>query len=238
MPFARLAGHPLVVEEKVDGANAALRFETDGRLLLQSRGHYLTGGRRERHFDLFKRWAHRHAGRLFEVLGDRHVVYGEWLYAKHTIHYDRLPHYFLEFDVLDVETGRFLDTPGRRRLLADLPLVSAAVLAEGSFARLDDLTACVGPSTYQSRGHLDRLRDEAAARSLDVDRVLRQTDPTPAMEGLYVKDETDGSVVGRYKWVRAGFLQAVERGEGHWLDRPIVPNGLAPGVDLFDDPSP
>ena len=32
-----------VVEEKVDGANAAVSFE-DGKLVLQSRGHVLTGG--------------------------------------------------------------------------------------------------------------------------------------------------------------------------------------------------
>ncbi|MEQ9621919.1 MAG: hypothetical protein RLO37_08190 [Coleofasciculus chthonoplastes F1-TOW-03] len=37
----------MAVEEKVDGANAAISFSPDGQILLQSRVHYLTGGERE-----------------------------------------------------------------------------------------------------------------------------------------------------------------------------------------------
>ena len=102
IPFAEIAGRYLVVEEKMDGANAALSFTEAGDILLQSRGHYLTGGPRERHFDLFKQWAHTHSSALWPVLGSRYVLYGEWLYARHTIYYDALPHYLLEFDVLDL----------------------------------------------------------------------------------------------------------------------------------------
>src|SRR5262249_1702859 len=102
--FDELAGRFLGVEEKLDGANAGISFDANGRLWLQSRGHFLTGGSREKHFDLFKRWAHTHADALRSVLGTRYVLYGEWLYAKHTLFYDRLPHYFLEVDVLDAHT--------------------------------------------------------------------------------------------------------------------------------------
>ena len=34
-------------------------------------------------------------------------------------------------------------------------------------------------------------------------------------------------------FVRAGFLSAVRDSESHWLERPIVPNALRQGVDLF-----
>src|SRR5436305_13794310 len=113
VPCMCLAGRHLVVEEKLDGANAGICFDAEGRLWLQSRGHFLTGGLREKHFNLFKQWANAHAGALRDALGDRHVLYGEWLYAKHTIYYDQLPHYFLEFDVLDRHTGEFLSTDRR-----------------------------------------------------------------------------------------------------------------------------
>src|SRR5687767_5508887 len=83
VPFDDLRGRSIVVEEKLDGANAGLRFD-GGRLWLQSRGHFLTGGVREKHFHLFKQWASAHAYALGDRLGDRHAVYGEWLYAKHT----------------------------------------------------------------------------------------------------------------------------------------------------------
>src|SRR5215813_175883 len=123
VPFSALVGRHLVVEEKMDGANSAISFAPDGAVLLQSRGHYLTGGPRERQFHLFKAWTSRYATELWEVLGDRYVLYGEWLYAKHTIYYTDLPHYFLEFDVLDTANGTFLATPTRRDLLRALPFV-------------------------------------------------------------------------------------------------------------------
>ena len=101
VPFAQLAGQVLVVEEKLDGANCAVSFDADGRLLLQSRGHYLTGGPREKQFGPFKAWAATVRYQLQPVLADRYVMYGEWLYAKHTVFYDALPHHFCEFDVYD-----------------------------------------------------------------------------------------------------------------------------------------
>ena len=127
-PFRAVAGRNLVVEEKVDGANCGISFTPEGELLLQSRGHYLTGGLRERHFNLLKQWAQVHARAFCDRLGPRYVVYGEWLSAKHTVFYDALPHYFLEFDVLDTETGQFLSTPRRRELLAGLAVVSVPVI--------------------------------------------------------------------------------------------------------------
>jgi hypothetical protein len=236
VPFAELAGRHLVVEEKMDGANCALRFDRGGGLLLQSRGHYLTGGAREKHFDQLKPWAWAHAGALRERLGHRYVMYGEWLYAKHTVFYDALPHYFLEFDVLDTETGAFLSTDRRRALLGGVPVASVPVLFEGSLRGLRALTALVGRSRFKSTDWKARLAAAAEGRDADPARVVRETDPSDAMEGLYVKVEEGGEVVERFKYVRPEFLTAVLDSGTHWLNRPVVPNGLAPGVDLFGAP--
>jgi hypothetical protein len=233
VPFSELAGRHLVVEEKMDGANAALRFDTAGTLLLQSRGHYLQGGAREKHFDLFKRWASSHARALHARLGHRYILYGEWLYAKHTIFYDALPHYFLEFDVVDTQDGTFLSTAHRRELLDGAPIVSVPVLYEGALRADGALTALIGRARYKSDAWKARLRGAAEERGLDVDRIVRETDPSDEMEGLYVKVEEGGHVTGRFKFVRYGFLTSVVDSGTHWLRRPIVPNELAPGVDLF-----
>ena len=69
VPFEAIAGRHLVIEEKIDGANSAVSFDADGNLLLQSRGHYLTGGYRERHYNLFKQWATIHRDALWNALG-------------------------------------------------------------------------------------------------------------------------------------------------------------------------
>ena len=203
VPLDDLRGRHVVVEEKLDGANAGISFDGD-RLLLQSRGHYLTGGPRETHFDLFKRWAATHAVALRELLAGGLVLYGEWLYAHHTIVYDALPHYFLEFDVRSPD-DTFWSTARRRAHLAGSPVRSVPVLWEG-------------------------VVDDPAA----LPRLVRRSLYGPGdAEGLYLKIEEDGVVVERYKWVRASFLTAVLDSGGHWLDRPIVPNRLADGVDLF-----
>ena len=233
LPWSELRTRFLVIEEKLDGANSALSFDERGRQRLQSRGHFLTGGPRERHFALFKTWAAAHAGVLFDRLGSRYVVYGEWLYAKHTIFYDRLPHYFLEFDVLDREAGIFLSTPRRRALLDGLPIASVPVLSEQTADRLEAVTQLVGPTLYKSESWAARLEAVAIERRLDPALVRRQTDRTPLAEGLYIKWEDEHEVLGRYKFVRHSFLQAVEQSESHWHARPILPNQLADGVDLY-----
>ncbi|GAA2599644.1 RNA ligase family protein [Dactylosporangium fulvum] len=224
VPFGELAGRFLVVEEKLDGANAAISFDAGGTLLLQSRGHYLTGGPREKQFAPFKAWAAGVQYELRPILQDRYIVYGEWLYAKHTVFYDALPHYFCEFDVYDRVTGTFLATARRRELLAGLPICSVPVLFEGPVADLPALTKFVGPSTCRTGGWRDALREAAVAGGADPDQVVRETDMSEEMEGLYVKTEDPETVLGRYKWVRPSFHAAILDSGSHWQDRPIVAN--------------
>lgn len=68
----------------MDGANCAISFQ-DKEMYLQSRGHYLTGGAREKHFDLFKAFAAKYRNELYNLLREKYIMYGEWLYSKHTI---------------------------------------------------------------------------------------------------------------------------------------------------------
>lgn len=236
IPFAQIAGRPVVVEEKCDGANTAISFGTDGSLLLQSRGHYLRGGEREKHYDLFKRWATVQRQMLYGLLGCRYILYGEWLYAKHSVYYDALPHYFMEFDIWDRETACYLDTPTRHTMLQGLPILSAPVLAARPFATLEALTALLGPSAFIRAGHIDRLRAYCTAHGEDAQARCAETDPSATMEGLYIKVEATGRVLERMKFVRPSFLQCVAQSETHWLSRPIIPNGLVGSLDALLTP--
>jgi hypothetical protein len=225
VPLATLRGAYCVVEEKLDGANAGMFVGEDGRLRLQSRGHVLTGGAREKHFDLFKQWAHAHAPALLELLADGLTLYGEWLYAKHTIFYDRLPQYFLEFDIRDA-SGAFWSTARRAEHLAGSPVAAVPILWQGVVEDPARLPELVGPSLYKSAAWREHLRAAAATAGVDVERCIRETDPSDHAEGLYIKveDLATRTVTARYKWVRASFLTAVVDSGSHWLARPIVPN--------------
>lgn len=237
VPYERLVGRHIVVEEKLDGANAALSFSTDGSLLLQSRGHYLQleqMGRRERQFNAFKQWAQAHEAALMRRLDDRYVMYGEWLFAKHSVFYDALPHWFCEFDIWDRSAGCFLDTPMRHALLAELPVVSVPVLFSGAAPRrLQELLALIGPSLARSVQWRHAFEQAVQRQQLDRELCWRQTDPSDCSEGLYIKVEEGGRTLERYKFVRADFVQVILNSGSHHSERPIVPNGLREGVDIF-----
>ena len=231
IPFASVSGRHLVIEEKCDGANSAISFDGNGSLLLQSRGHYLTGGYRERHYNLMKQWANAHRDEFLSLLGTRYIMYGEWLYAKHTVFYDALPHYFLEFDILDRGTGLFLDTPSRQKRLKGSSVVSVPVLGEGYYQTREDVLALLGQSKFVTGFQRQNLYSAAQKLGLDPERSCSETELSGMMEGLYIKIEENGRVTGRMKFVRASFLQCVDFSETHWIDRPVIPNQLAVPVE-------
>jgi len=236
LPFESLLGKHLVIEEKVDGANSGISFDSESlEQLLQSRGHFLSPENtyRERHFNVFKRWAKIHEGWLMDKLQDRFIAYGEWMYAKHTEFYDTLPHYWMEFDVLEKKTMKFFSTKKRREFWKGCPVVAVPVLHEGTLESVKELAAFVRPSLYKSPAWRQALEGVAKMKKLDFAQVLQQTDMSDLTEGVYIKVENDDETVERFKFVRHEFVQAIKESDSHWVTRPIIENGLAPGVDIF-----
>ena len=203
----------LIVEEKLDGTNVGVHFTASGRLVLQCRGHEITGGMHAQ-YDPFKRWVTGKRPALEAALGDRHILFGEWLYAKHSVQYLALPHYFFEFDVYDKDAGAFLDLSTRTALLDGTGIHTVPVLHRGPLTQAE-LLALVGPSRYGSA--FDNPRTGA------VDDL---------MEGLYVRTEAGGVVTGRAKYVRPEFVERVQLSE-HWQHQRMVPNRLAAGAEIW-----
>ena len=232
--FSEIEGKYLVWEEKVDGANCGISFDRNGKMYLQSRGHFLNGGYGEKQFDLFKLWAGCFEEKLHGLLGDRYVLYGEWLYAKHTVFYDQLPHYFMEFDIFDKREQRFYSTRKRREFLRSAPFIrSVRVLTEGTFGTLDAIAKWIGPSLFISGEVQNCFLTQCKKSGVNSELAARQTDLTGIMEGIYIKVEDGDYVTDRLKYVRGSFLNTILDSESHWVNRPIVANCLADGVDLF-----
>jgi hypothetical protein len=228
IPFSDILGRHVVIEEKIDGANCGISFDSDGTLLLQNRGHFFYGGYKERHYDLFKSFANQNKAALYSVLGARYVMYGEWMYAKHTVFYDSLPDYFIEFDIYDKEKGVFLDTPSRRAITEALPfkLYSVPVLGSGCYRTRDEVLRHLSVSCYISPSHLDVLASTSQSVGANVDEVMMNTDNTRYMEGLYIKVEENGEVRKRVKFVRSTYVQAAALDTSRWQSRIIIPNQL------------
>lgn len=203
----------LIVEEKLDGTNVGIHFTTAGRMVLQCRGHEITEGMHPQ-YDLFKQWTSVKRPLLERMLGGRFILYGEWLYAKHSVHYRALPHYFFEFDIYDKDDGRFLDLASRLRMLEGTGLQTVPVVHRGA-ATHDQLQELVQHSAFDSV-----FENPATGR------------PDGLMEGLYLRTEASGFVTARAKYVRPEFVEKVKQSE-HWQHRALVPNGLAPGADIW-----
>lgn len=172
--------HPVVVEEKVDGANLGISIGPDGDLRLQNRGSYLAMDSLHPQFRPLRQWIGHHRLRLTDALTPDLVVFGEWCYATHSIHYTHLPDWFIGFDVYDRTTEKFWSVDRRDPLMAAIGLAVAPRLGEGRFD-LDGLTQLLGRSHF--------------------------TDG-PA-EGLYVRRDHEGHLERRAKLVRAEFTQAM-----------------------------
>lgn len=230
--WSHLKGKHLVVEEKVDGGNFGISFSDAGEMQLQSRGHYLRGGHKEKQFSPLKQWASRWEVELYNCLGDRYVMFGEAMYAKHTCFYDTLPHYFMEFDLYDKVTERFLSTQRRMQHYVDAGvsdvITSVFVISERSFNDMKELTSLLTRSRFKSDNCLANLRLSATKSGIDPDVAEQTTDTSLDMEGLYVKVEDDNYVLSRHKYVRSSFTNHILDQNEHWVNRPIVPNILSP----------
>ena len=213
-PLPMPAGHCLVVEEKMDGTQLGLSFDAQAQPVLQSRGTIIT---LEAEFAWMKAWVWQHYTELYGCLGQRYVMFGEWLWAKHTLFYDLLPSYWLEFDVYDRQSQQFLSTHARQALLADLDfLPSVRVIACLQQTTLSDLGQLIGKSAFMSVDNHTNLPKSA----------LSHTDTSGLMEGLYLKLENQYYIINRYKLIRPDFIRYIQTQAVHWQKRAIIKNRL------------
>jgi ATP-dependent RNA circularization protein (DNA/RNA ligase family) len=169
------------VEEKVDGANLGLSFDSQGTLQAQNRGSYLDPELAHAQFKPLFRWLAGRQEAIAEALFPDLMLFGEWCYAVHSIRYNRLPDWFLVFDVYDRSRERFWSTRRRDELAARLGLAVVPKLGQGRF----DL------ETVRHFPEHSQVTDGRA-------------------EGIYVRQEDEDWLVARAKIVNPEFVQQIE----------------------------
>lgn len=134
---------PLVaMEEKVDGANLGISVDAQTlQFKVQNRSHFINS-KTHRQFGTLDSWLSEHSEGLFKVLGSepgRHILFGEWLYATHSIEYTRLPDYFLAFDIYDCKEGCFFSWRQRNKCLEETGIHTVRVIAEDTLMGREDV---------------------------------------------------------------------------------------------------
>ena len=134
-------GEHIVCQEKCDGANASIGFE-DGELSCYSRKQKLSPENTLRGFYTLVQTFD--AKKFREVLGDRYVIFGEWL-VSHTIKYPatRLSKFYV-FDVWDTEVEQYVPWSVTKDFAAKLGLTTVPLFYDGPFVSWEHIQSFVG----------------------------------------------------------------------------------------------
>jgi len=173
--------HEIVVEEKIDGANLGISFDSSGNIRAQNRGAYLhfpSSGQWQK----LSEWLKPRTDALFEQLTDQFILFGEWCYAQHSVKYDRLPDWFLGFDIYDISNAKFFSCHRRDEVFRTIGIFQVPIIKRGYFS-LSELNGFLSQS---------ELSDKLA-------------------EGLYLRFDQGDWLEQRAKLVRPAFIQSVEQ---------------------------
>ena len=190
-----LAGD-VIIEEKLDGANLGISIDADGSLLLQNRGQYLRQPFTAQ-FAKLEQWLAEHQDRIFDVLEPSMIVFGEWCAARHSVDYEKLPDWWILFDVYDRQHRNFWSTARRNDWAARAG------------------TACVA-EVFRGRATMHSIQSRLNATV----SAYRSGPP----EGFVVRKEDSNWLVSRAKLVRSDFVRNMTI---HWRRQALHWNRLA-----------
>lgn len=108
----------VVITEKMDGANACLTSDK-----VYARSH--SGEPHREEWDFLKK---QHREKLMHKIPDRMAIFGEYLYAKHSIMYEDLPSYFLVFGIYYKPEREWMSWTDVRALSNELGLETVPVI--------------------------------------------------------------------------------------------------------------
>lgn len=155
---------PVVVEEKLDGANVVLWLE-DGRVECALRSGP-GGADRAGQLGPLRAWVGERSDELRSLLGGGLALYSDWLYLSHTVAYERLPSYLIALDLRRPD-GSFVTVDERTAACTDADLSVPAELWRGVAACEETVEGLLGPSRYgdaQAEGVVVRAVDGAEPR--------------------------------------------------------------------------
>ena len=144
----RLFSGRVIIEEKLDGANTGIiRFKDYFKL--QKRGSLVDTSEHEQ-FNRFKAWANENYNKIMQI-PEGLIVYGEFMYAQHNIHYDSLPDWFLVFEIWDNKEKKYWDYWRRRELCERIGLCLVPLIDETFTNKLELIKIIPKQSFYGNR---------------------------------------------------------------------------------------
>lgn len=189
-----LDGHT-ILEEKIDGGVCGIAWNGEKHLAI-GKHSMIDPEDNSKKFYGFNSWIYENYEKIQNIpMG--WIVFGEWMRASHNIFYDRLPDYFIAFDIWDGH--RYLDLQSRSEFLYKFGFAEVPFIYCGTNLKVEDIL-CI-------------------ADGIGVNNHSRFSS-NELMEGIVIKNYDKG-LMGKY--VRREFLESMEE---HWLEKPLVENKL------------
>lgn len=176
----RECGLGVLVEEKLDGSQVGVASAGDGEVpIIRNKNHILVKGygrkltNAKKQYAPLWNWVYDRAASfaaLTALCGELVGVYGEWLYAEHTLRYDLAPDDFVAYQIYQPSLGAFVDAYRARELLGAAGFAQPELLATrvDGYAQLAALAR--EPSRWSSR---DR-REGVVVKVSDGERLVAQ----------------------------------------------------------------
>ena len=203
-----------IVYEKLDGANVGISM-ANGKIRIQNRGGFLENKRPHPQWDYLKGYLNSHYDSLLEffVAFPNTVVFGEWMYATHTIKYTKLPFYLAVFDYYDMEKGEFVTKQVKRdlyhsRMFKGFPGNS--------------LTLQIHNVTDNVWFHPPPIDTTEDVPGYIISNLDTESDYGQFAEGFIFRDMKDETTV--FKYVKREFKDKMS--DEHWFNKPLERNKL------------
>lgn len=202
----------VVIEEKIDGANLGILLDPSTQdFLVQNRSHFISSGEHPQ-FSRISEWIEEHRLGLRQVLCTSDsdgslILYGEWLAARHSLPYHKLPGLFVAYDIFDKKQGKFYSRNRFHTIMRDSGIPVVPIIELRTF----------GP--YGQRQQRAGLFRSELVRFLDTESAFRNDGGTVEGIVLRVDDAESHWLQHRYKVVRPDFVQGCN--ESHWMSHSI-----------------
>lgn len=133
----------IYVEEKIDGANLGIFIKKNWEIVAQNRSHFVNSSYHTQ-FKLLDKWLLSKKSDLYQILEpERHILYGEWVYMKHSINYTELPDWFLVFDIYDIYQDKFWSRERLEQKLSSTSLKIVPLITKQTFQKIEEISDLV-----------------------------------------------------------------------------------------------
>lgn len=151
------------VQEKLDGANMRVSWSNGpvvgNRKHILKKGFLKTKTPAKRQFTYSWNWIHSHEKdilKAFDVWGGELTIYGEWCYYTHSISYNKLPDFFIAYDIYSHDDQKYLSPDIVENILSQTNIKYIAPIRK-TFKSINEIVELSEQTSKYRDGHCEGI---------------------------------------------------------------------------------